>query len=229
MIVSMHQPNYAPWLGYFYKISESNLFVFLDDVQFSRGGYTNRVRIMRSGKAVWLTQPIKRSFGTCISETEFSNNDWLQRHLDTLNGAYKGSRAFSDTWPVIKNIWKHAPCDSVSTSNIFIIEALTELLEINCRFILSSNVDTGDAKSDKRLVRILEKVAPKGSTYISGEGGAKYQSLNTFSLAGYKLSYSKYKHPKYDQGSDKFHEGLSVLDALFHAGIKSTKQFIRGL
>lgn len=229
MIVSIHQPNYAPWLGYFYKISQSNLFVLLDDVQFSRGGYTNRVKIMRSGKAVWLTQPVKHSFGRVISETEFSIKNWPQRHLDTLNGAYREMTAFSDTWPIIKNIWENASCDSVSDANSYIIEALADFLELNCRFILSSSIDTGDTKSDKRLVRILEEVAPKGSTYISGQGGAKYQSSHTFSSAGYNLSYSRYIHPKYNQGSDQFFEGLSILDVLFSAGSKNTKNFLRKL
>ena len=137
--------------------------------------------------------------------------------------------AFSDTLPIIKNIWEHASCDSVSASNIYIIKALAELLELNCRFILSSSIETADAKSDERLVRIMEEVAPKGSTYLSGEGGAKYQSPETFSLAGYTLSYSKYMHPQYKQSSTDFLGGLSVLDALFYAGIKNTKNLILGL
>ena len=33
MIVSIHQPNYLPWLGFFNKIKQSDLFILFDDVQ----------------------------------------------------------------------------------------------------------------------------------------------------------------------------------------------------
>ena len=36
MIVSMHQPAYLPWLGYFDRIAQSDRFVFLDSVQFEQ-------------------------------------------------------------------------------------------------------------------------------------------------------------------------------------------------
>lgn len=41
MIVAIHQPNFLPWLGYFYKMLMADIFVFLDCVPFSKGGYTD--------------------------------------------------------------------------------------------------------------------------------------------------------------------------------------------
>ena len=29
MIISIHQPNYIPWIGYFHKIEHSDIFVIL--------------------------------------------------------------------------------------------------------------------------------------------------------------------------------------------------------
>ena len=48
MIVSIHQPNYLPWIGFFDKIKRSDVFVLLDDVQFPRGkkhfGHRNKIK-----------------------------------------------------------------------------------------------------------------------------------------------------------------------------------------
>ena len=35
-VVAIHQPEYLPWLGFFKKMMNVELFVFLDDVQFRK-------------------------------------------------------------------------------------------------------------------------------------------------------------------------------------------------
>jgi len=59
MIVSIMQPTYLPWIGYFDLISKSDIFVFLDDVQFSRRSWQQRNRILLDGKETMLTIPIQ--------------------------------------------------------------------------------------------------------------------------------------------------------------------------
>ena len=63
-VVAIHQPNFFPWLGYFDKIARSDVFIFLDDVQFPKTGgvWSNRVKILIGGEARWSTAPIDRSF-----------------------------------------------------------------------------------------------------------------------------------------------------------------------
>ncbi|MGE5308553.1 MAG: WbqC family protein, partial [Deltaproteobacteria bacterium] len=58
MILSVHQPQYIPWLGYFDKIARSDAFVFLDCVQYKAREYQNRNRIRRKGGSMWLTVPV---------------------------------------------------------------------------------------------------------------------------------------------------------------------------
>ena len=44
MRVTIHQPEFLPWLGFFDKASQANVLVLLDDVQFRRGYFHNRNR-----------------------------------------------------------------------------------------------------------------------------------------------------------------------------------------
>ena len=54
-LVAIHQPNFLPWLGYFDKIVRADVFVILDNVQFSRGTLVNRVRVIVANKPHWAT------------------------------------------------------------------------------------------------------------------------------------------------------------------------------
>ena len=63
-VVAIHQPNFFPWLGYFDKIRRSDIFILLDDVQFSKTGgvWSNRVKVLINGEGRWLTAPVERNF-----------------------------------------------------------------------------------------------------------------------------------------------------------------------
>ena len=226
MIVAIHQPNYAPWLGYFHKIAQSDTFVFLDDAQYSRGSYTNRVRIGRAGNAVWLTQPIKREFGGAISETKFSDDNWPEKHLDTLKGTYQSAPAFSEAWPMVQAIWQQVPHEFLADANRYIVEALATAIGLRPQFLTASQLPTDGATGDERLARIMLAAAPDGGIYLSGEGGSGYQSPETFSNAGYELRYAGFQHPEYSQNNKPFIAGLSILDALFNVGTDATRRLI---
>ena len=104
-LIAIHQPNYLPWLGYFEKIRRADVFVFLDDCQFSKGSYTNRVRI---GQGEWLTLPVSNSFGAAINETKIADPDWLEKHLARLEETYKKAKCFKQVWPDISGMLRTA-------------------------------------------------------------------------------------------------------------------------
>jgi len=58
MIVSINQPAYIPWLGYFDRISKSDLHIILNHVQFEKNSMTNRNKIRTSQGWAWLTVPL---------------------------------------------------------------------------------------------------------------------------------------------------------------------------
>ena len=75
MIVAIHQPNYLPWLGYFYKIAKCDMFVLLDNVQYAKNSFINRNKIKTPQGELWLTVPVKSKgrFGQLIKEVEIDN------------------------------------------------------------------------------------------------------------------------------------------------------------
>ncbi len=227
MIVAVHQPNYLPWPGYFHKIAKAGIFVFLDDVQFSKGSYTNRVQILRDGQPVWLTQPIRHCFGQAVADVEFSQPDWAARHLDTLRGAYARAPAFRAVWPALTDMMGKVTGMKLAAANRRLVEMVANRLGLQTRFHAASELGVGSSEADERLAKIVARLAP-GGAYLSGRGGAKYQDAATFAAAGIGLVYTDFRHPDYPQPGASFTPGLSIMDALFAVGWEATARLVAG-
>ena len=221
-IVSIHQPNYFPWLGYFYKIVNSDVFVFLDNVQFSKNSYINRVQIYgKDEKVRWLTVPVSVHLGQLIEEVHPSSIDWRSKHLDSLFNHYSYANNFKHVWPDIQEIFSAIdPYDSVSQINSMIIIKISNFLGIHSDFRYSSQLNTKGV-GEERLISSVSSVSPNG-TYLSGIGGKEYQDPKSFTNAGLGFQYVNFSHPYYHQWSPSFQSGLSILDPIFHLGWKKT-------
>lgn len=55
LTVSVHQPNFMPWAGFWNKLVNSDMMILMCGVQFDRGDYQHRVKLAGS----WLTVPVK--------------------------------------------------------------------------------------------------------------------------------------------------------------------------
>jgi hypothetical protein len=221
MIVAIHQPNYAPWLGYFAKIARSDVFVFLDDAQYSKNSYINRVQIDAGGQARWLTLPVRYRFGDPINAVQIADVDWRRAHLDILRGCYANAPAFADVRRWLGDIFESLPNEDLAATNQSLIEALARRLGLSSRFVRSSAIAIGMHRGDDRLISIVRSFGD-GVTYLSGKGGANYQDSAKFAAAGVELVYSDFAHRSYPQGHD-FLPGLSILDALFRLGFDRTR------
>jgi len=222
LIISIHQPNYFPWLGYFRKILTANTFIFLDDVQFSKNSYTNRVQILTGGKPKWMTIPVTYKFGDPINPVQAAAPGWVLNHLDRLHNAYRDAVAFTETWDWIQGVLEGASdAADLASLNQGLVEAVARYLGLECNFATSSDFDTGGRTGDDRLIALVQGVDTKG-IYLSGAGGANYQLERNFEATGIVLRYGKFHHPRYEQGQSEFTSGLSILDALFHMGREKT-------
>ena len=212
-----------PWLGYFYKIWQSDTFIFLDDVQFIKTGssYTNRVAINISNQSNFITIPVKRGSGVQnIDKTEFINEKWKKKIIGTLQANYAKAPFFKENRELIFELINFK-ANSLADYNIHFIETISNKLELETHFIRSStfNIKT---KSTQRLVELIKKV--DGEIYLSGEGGDKYQEHDIYKQANITLKYNKmptfkYKQPK----TEEFIVGLSIIDAIFNIGFKNLK------
>lgn len=224
-IVAIHQPNYAPWLGYFYKIARSDIFVLLDDAQYTKNSFINRVQIASAGKPRWLTIPVAYRFGEPIAQVQPAKSTWKRSHIDTLSQCYRAAAYFRSVWNDICAIYEALPDGNLAVCNRALIEAIADRLQLRVRFVASSDY-TIEGKADDRLVGLVSALSPN-AVYLSGRGGEKYQSERKFEVAGIELRYTDFKHPAYDQGRPEFLPGLSILDAVFNLGWDRTADLLK--
>lgn len=231
MIVSIHQPNYLGNLSFFYKIKMSDIFVFLDNVQFTRGGWINRNRIKTPTGVQWLTVPVYHKAGQLIKDVRIDNStDWRKKHLKTLEMNYKRSPRYDMVmevlWSYYYKNWKYLLELNIlliemllSVNKIFSVKDLSNITSTidkersyDFRFASALNID---GESTDRLINIVKEFG--GDTYLSGHGAKNYLEPEKFEKAGIKLVYSDFEHPVYSQLWDsKFVPNLSIIDALFN-------------
>jgi hypothetical protein len=218
-VVAIHQPNFLPWLGFFYKMIKSDIFVFLDNVQFSKNSYQNRVKIKSSKGAIWLTVPVLHNFGQLTNEVKINNKElWREKHLKTLELNYKKALFFKPVFELLQEVYFKEEWELLVDFNIELISKISNFLGFKTELIKASSLNVR-GKSTDLLIDIVKRL--NGSIYLSGKGGANYQDEEKFRENGIELTYSDFKHPIYPQLWGEFIEGLSIIDLLFNCGEKS--------
>jgi hypothetical protein len=226
VIVSINQPAYLPWPGYFDRIARSDLHIVLDHVQFEKNSFTNRNRIRTPAGWCWLTVPVQTRgrFGTLtIDGLEAAGDGWRRRHWDSLRCQYARAPAFDTHAGLLEGVYRTewprlAPLMHTLTGH------LLEAFGITTPLRFSSDLAVTGAK-DELVLNLCRSVG--ATTYISGPFGRTYLRLERFRQAGVTVLFHDYRPPCYAQAWPDFVPGLSALDLLLNAGERSREVMMR--
>lgn len=221
MILSVHQPQYIPWLGYFDKIAKSDCFVFLDQVQYKPREFQNRNKIHTKNGWIWLSVPVlskglgRQRICDVSIDNEFS---WQKKHLKSLRVSYAKSKFFSDYLAFFEEVYTRK-WERLVDLNVHIINYILKQLTISKPIYFESQLNIANNSTD-RIIEICKKL--KADTYLSGIGGKEYLQGDKFIKTGIKLIYHDFIHPKYHQqfisDDNDFMPYMSMLDLLFNEG-----------
>ncbi|NWH04978.1 WbqC family protein [Desulfobacter latus] len=226
-VITIHQPDFLPWLGFFHRWHQADLFIILDDVQFLRRGWHHRDKILIQGKSHWLTVPVKKGeFHNNINEIKIINgNTWKIKHLNTIYSAYQKAPMFEKFFPAIERIY-HSPCDGTLMGfNLLLLKSIGGILGISTPIKLSSSCGI-QAKSSEKLLMLTNTV--KGKNYLTGLGSKNYLDEALFSANGIGVIWHNFIHPVYNQlYSPIFIPNLSILDILMNLPEKAVIDFLK--
>jgi hypothetical protein len=232
MIVAIHQPNYLPWIGYFHKIFKTDVFVFLDNVDYTRG-FCNRNRIKIKSGSMWLTVPVKRhGESRKIIDINIDNiRKWQAKHWNAIKTNYGGIGHFDEFSGIFESFYSKE-WQKLSDMNIFIIEEIARTLDLDKKtesktdFVKASELKI-EGTGTELLVNICKHLG--ATEYFSGLAAKDYMDNGLFKEAGIKLTYQNIEYPRYKQNFEPpFVPNLSIIDVLFNEGLK-TKEIIKKL
>ena len=212
MKISIHQPNFCPYFGFFNKIINSDVFVILDDVQIEYGVANRNKVITKNGSWERIKVPVDRKYkSSLITDVKIDNGyDWGSRILEQLS-VYNESKYFKKYEKFLNDTFK-ASWDSLYELNMHLIDKVLTSQGITTKIVKSSDLDI-KSNGSQRVVDICKVLS--ADTYLSGGGGKKYLDVDLFK--DIKLEWQELNQLEYAQvHSNSWMPKLSILDTMFN-------------
>ncbi|HRH03974.1 MAG TPA: WbqC family protein [Bacteroidia bacterium] len=226
MKVVILQSNYIPWKGYFDLINEADVFVFYDEVKYTKRDWRNRNKIYNKNGLHWLTIPVDNSFANNKISEVVIDSEWQETHFRSLYMGYRAAPYFHQLEPLIEDYLHQKKWTSLKELNHYLIIKISEMLGITTRFVDSATLNL-DGDRVQRLVNICTQLG--ATEYISGPAAEEYlkDSHHLFHEKNLKLSFKSYPvYPTYKQMAEPFEHAVSILDLIAHIELSQIKKYI---
>jgi hypothetical protein len=220
------QSNYIPWRGYFDLIAAADVFIILDDVQYTHQDWRNRNQIKTTSGPSWLTIPIRKvCSGQRINETVVANPRWAEKHWRILEPTYRPAACFKEAAELLRPLYRQAAGLSLlSDINRLFLEAFCAFLDIRTTIHRSTDFFSLEALDgfdrNQRNLRLCKSINAK--RYVSGPSAKKYMDMKLFDESGIEVCFADYhRYPEYPQLHGSFVPNVSMVDVLFNTGRKA--------
>lgn len=211
------QSNYIPWKGYFDLVRDADLFIFHDDLQYTKNDWRNRNKIKTPKGAEWVTIPVGTDERRLICDVAVKDTTWQVKHWNLLKQHYGKRPHFAHYQTFFEDVYRGRQWSNLSELNQHLIRSISsELLNLKTAFRDSREYSLSGQKLD-RLVELVTKAG--ADRYISGPAAKDYIEPSRFTEAGIELVWKDYSgYPEYPQCFPPFEHGVSILDLLFNVG-----------
>ncbi len=222
--IAICQSNYIPWKGYFDLISQCDVFVVYDEVQYTKNDWRNRNQIRTSHGLHWLTIPVKGGIGDKIDEVHAVGNYWREKHWHSLFHHYHKAPCFSEYSALFERLYLKDQETNLSKINQKFMHAVCSALGITTRMVDSRQIPRKAFGKTERLIEIIRYL--EGSIYVSGGKAKAYLDTARLEEENIGLIWMEYgNYPEYRQLHAPFLHQVSILDLLFNKG-KEASAFI---
>jgi len=215
VIVTIHQPNYLPYLGFFQKVARADVLVIYDTALYSKQlGYHNRNRIKTPLGEQWLTVPIQHATVRAIGDVRISGTDWARQHRKMIDANYRRAPYYASFSEGLQAALKR-PWTSLAELNETLIGVVSRWLAIGTKTVRASSLPPPETEDPtEKLIHFVRSL--EADTFLSGVGGHGY--LDESKFTDIQLKYDEFTPVPYPQMFGDFIPNLSAIDAVFNCG-----------
>lgn len=218
MKISIMQPYFFPYLGYFNLINNVDLFVVYDVVQYVKRGWINRNRILHQDQVSlqYIVVPVIQNHQkTPIMNIKISHDlDWRQKIIGQLSH-YRNRASYGKKTIDFVHDCLDISEDSISRLNTGILNRCANLLGIKFQYQFCSELNIELDKTHDAEEKILDLCEFLGATeYLNLPGGVNLYNAEIFMQRGVKLTFLNLPALEYQPGDYVFEPNLSIIDLL---------------
>lgn len=214
MKLGIMQPYFFPYIGFWQLLNLVDEYIIYDDVNFIKGGWINRNRILVRGTPQYFNIQMQGA-SSFKKISDISINPlpiWRKKLLSTLTMAYKNAPYYDDVFPILEDsIFCKESQLSTYVSNS--IRAVCTYLQIETKLLLSSELEQNRSLCGQdRILDICKRL--KADHYYNAIGGQQLYSKNVFQQNRIELHFLKPHLPTYPQFKNEFIPALSIIDIM---------------
>lgn len=226
MRLGIMQPYFFPYIGYWQLINSVDIYVICDDVNFIKGGWINRNKILMNGEAKQINlQMYKASQNKLINEVGvLINQSYNNNLLKTIESCYRKAPYYSYVFPLIEKIISQVE-NNLARYLDYSIRQICEYLFINTELIVSSTINkNNNLKCQDKVIEICKVLG--ADEYYNAIGGQSLYSYNHFSAQGIQLKFLQPERIEYKQYQNEFVSNLSIIDVMMFNSVEDIKKML---
>lgn len=229
MKVGIMQPYFVPYLGYWQLLNAVDRYVIYDDVNFIKGGWINRNRILYQGKPKYFNVKMQgASSNRLINEVLVDpSEEWRRSSLALLEQAYKKAPYFEQTKRLVERVLE---CTEPNLA-LFLYNStacVCELLGIQTEIYLASELKMNRScglHAQDRVIAVCKELG--ADTYYNAIGGQTLYSKEDFESNGIELKFLQANLQTYTQFEQEFVPGLSIIDVLMFNPLETVRAYLK--
>lgn len=226
MKLGIMQPYFIPYIGYWQLINAVDKYVIYDDVNFIKGGWINRNRILLNGSDKMINvQMFQASPNKLINQVEVMNDPiYNKKLLKTIYCSYKKAPYFLEIYPLIENVINQND-KNLAKYLEYSIRQICEYLSIKTELIISSDIKKdNNLKGEEKVIEICKIL--NADVYYNAIGGKILYSSKNFYEQNIRLNFLETVNIQYSQFDHKFVSNLSIIDVMMFNSVTEIKKLL---
>lgn len=222
------QPYLFPYFGYFQLINTVDKYVVLDDVQFIKGGWINRNKILFNNTSKLFTFSVRHApYNLNICERYFTDSFEKEKIklLMLLQQSYKKAPYFRDVFALVERILNYKDKNIAALVTNSLVN-LCDYMGIETQFIVSSRIERDRTKKKEEMVIDIVKQLG-GFDYVNAVGGQTIYTKNYFKRNGINIKFLQMGEIEYKQFDNPFVPNLSIIDVLMFNNNKKITSLLK--